>query len=106
LFDFKLRRSGGYARRTPESKGREAWKSQISLSRHRPVSFQQNLELDVLIKIVVKLKQSLSQFQYVESMDVESWKPITPAIDGLMTWTRADGWTVAITVAELDLPRG
>mgnify|MGYP003410261791 CR=1 FL=1 len=28
-----------------------------------------------------------------------------PAIDALMTWTRADGWTVGITVAQVDLPR-
>jgi hypothetical protein len=43
--------------------------------------------------------------QYVESMDVETWEHITPAIDVLLTRTRAEGWTVSMTVAQLNLPR-
>jgi hypothetical protein len=45
-------------------------------------------------------------YQYVETMDVESWEHVTPVIDVLMTRMRADGWTMGITVAQVDLPRG
>ena len=45
-------------------------------------------------------------YQYVETMDVETWEHVTPAIDVLMTRTRAEGWTVGIAVVELDLQRG
>jgi hypothetical protein len=39
-------------------------------------------------------------------MNVESWDHITPAIDVLMTRTRAEGWMVGITVAQVELVRG
>lgn len=42
--------------------------------------------------------------QYVESTDVETWEHITSAIEVMLTRTRAEGWTVSITVAQLNLP--
>lgn len=41
--------------------------------------------------------------QYVELMDVETWEHIGPAVETLMTRTRADGWTVAITIVQMNL---
>ena len=43
-------------------------------------------------------------YQYVETMDVESRERVTPTIDVLMTRTRADGWTLRFTVAQMGLP--
>src|SRR3712207_8161827 len=37
------------------------------------------------------------------SMDIESWEHITPAIDVMLTRTRGDGWTVGLTVAQVNL---
>lgn len=42
--------------------------------------------------------------QYVESMDVDTWEHITSAIEVMLTRTRADGWTVSMTVVQLNLP--
>jgi hypothetical protein len=44
-------------------------------------------------------------YQYVETMDVETWEHITRAIDVMMIRTRTEGWTVGILVTQLDLPR-
>jgi hypothetical protein len=39
-------------------------------------------------------------------MDIESWEHITPAIDVLVTRTRAEGWMVGIAVGRVELPQG
>ena len=45
-------------------------------------------------------------YQYVETTDVDSWEHVTPATNVMKTRTRSGIWTVSISVAQVNMPKG